>query len=282
MQHYFGTHIDTNDDLIGPTKSVKDVGGNFVQIFLTVPGTQHVTKYKNDTLLNYKKYLEKNNMKVVVHSSYIHNLAKDWDHYSWWIKNLELEIMYAHLIGAVGIVIHFGKKIELSTEEAYNNMYSSLLYIHSKTLEYKDVTIILETSTGQGTEICFTIEDLAYFFKKFSKNENKEIKDRFRLCIDTCHIFSAGYDIRTKSDVEKYLQQFENLIGLRYVKLIHLNDCKVNMGEHVDRHQNIGKGFIGMTGLKHFFKYFKKLGVGIILETPGDEYLKEIPKLLKI
>jgi len=281
MQHYFGAHIDTFEDLIKPTEIVKNVGGNLVQIFMTLPGAQKVTKYNTDELLKYKKYLKDNEMKVVIHSSYIHNLARDWDHYSWWIKNLEIEIKYAHLIGAIGIVIHFGKKLELSTEEAYNNMFSSLLYIHNQTLEYKDVSIILETSTGQGTEVCFKIEDLAYFFNKFIKSDNKVIKDRFRICIDTCHIFSAGYDIKTKNGVETYLQQFENLIGLRYVKLIHLNDCKVDVGEHRDRHQNIGDGFIGITGLKHFFKYFKKLGVGIVLETPSDGYLKEIPKLLK-
>ena len=159
-------------------------------------------------------------------------------------------------------------------------MYTSLIYIHNKTKKYKDVLILLETSTGQGTELCWRMEDLAYFYKKFSKNENKELKDRIKLCVDTCHIFSAGYNIRTKGDVKRYLEAFEELIGIRYIKLIHLNDCKVSIGAQKDRHDNIDKGYIGFTGLKIFFDYFRNLGIPIVLETPDYGYRKEI-KLLK-
>jgi endonuclease IV len=106
-------------------------------------------------------------MKVVVHSAYIHNVARNWDEYSWWIINLQSEIKYAHEIGAIGLVLHVGKQLDLSIEEAYNNMYSSLVYIHNKTRDYKDVIIMLETPTGQGSQLCYRIEDFAYFYKKF-------------------------------------------------------------------------------------------------------------------
>lgn len=278
--HYFGAHIDSYDDIVGASDRIRKAGGNFIQLFMTIPGEQLTREKSVNELLKMKAYLDKNNMRAVIHSAYIHNLARSWDSYSWWMKNIELEIKYAYYIGAIGIVIHFGKKLELTKEEAYNNMYTSLIYIHNKTLEYKNVKIILETPTGQGTELCYDLNDLSYFFNKFKNNVNKEIKDRFGLCIDTCHIFSAGYDIRTKEDVKNYLQQFEDKIGLRYVKLIHLNDCKVNIGEKKDRHQNIGSGYIGMTGLKHVYKYFKKLNVPIVLETPNHGYKDEI-NLLK-
>ena len=281
MEHYFGAHFES-DNLIESAKTIKKASGNLIQLFLTLPDRQLTSSRSDEELDNFKKYLIENNMKAVVHSAYIHNMARNWDTYSWWLKNLEIEIEYAHKIGAIGLVLHFGKQLELSIEEAYNNMYSSLIYIHNKTKQYSDVIILLETSTGQGSETCYKIEDLAHFYKKFSKNENKEIRDRFKLCIDTCHIFSAGYNLKTKKDIKSYLETFEELIGLRHVQLIHLNDCKVELGSQKDRHQNIGKGYIGEEGLTAFYQYFKKLGVPIVLETPGDGYKHEIKELKNI
>src|SRR3990172_10661728 len=111
---YFGAHIGT-DNLVENAKLVKNSGGNFVQIFLTPVGQKHVSKREKE-LADLKKFLNENGMKCVVHSSYMHNLAQKWDKYSWWILNLEVEIEYAHKAGAVGIVIHFGKRLLLSLE----------------------------------------------------------------------------------------------------------------------------------------------------------------------
>lgn len=279
MEHYFGAHYDSNN-LIESAERIKNAGGNLIQIFVTLPGNTKIEEKSNKELLEFKNFLIQNNMKVVIHSSYIHNIARDWDEYSWWLKNLEIEIKYAHMIGGIGVVLHFGKQLDLSIEEAYNNMYTSLLYIHNKTLQYKDILILLETSTGQGSETCYKLEDLSYFYKKFSRNENKEIKNRIKLCVDSCHIFAAGYNLKTKKDVKIYLEAFEELIGLHHVKLIHLNDCKVDVGGQRDRHDNIGNGHIGFDGLKYFYDYFKKLNVPIVLETPNNGYMMEI-KLLK-
>jgi len=285
MSFYFGSHInihgakDIYENFIKFTTKVIESGGNLVQIFVTNPGNLTTEKIYREKLQQIKKFAQENNVIIIVHSSYLHNLAKEWDEYSWWIKNLELEIEYAYEIGAIGIVIHFGKTKELELSEAYNNMYTSLVYLHSKTLEFKKVKILLETSTGQGTEICHRLEDLSYFYKKFLNAKNIELKDRVKLCVDTCHIFSAGYDIRSKDNIRMYLDAFDELIGIKYIYLIHLNDCRVKLGSNVDRHANIGDGFIGLTGLKYFFRFFKKLKVPIVLETPNYGFLTEI-KLL--
>ena len=141
-------------------------------------------------------------MKVVVHSTYLINLARKWDEYSWWIKNLILEIQYANMIGAFGVVIHLGKKLNLSIEEAYNNMYTAIIYILNKTMSLDNVSLILETSSGQGSELCYNLNDLSHFYKKFSINKN--IYKRINICIDSCHIYSAGYDISSKSKVKNF------------------------------------------------------------------------------
>jgi deoxyribonuclease IV len=272
---YFGSHISVAKGLLNEAKKVRKSKGNLLQIFLTAKKHRKVSKKAEPELIEFKKYLEKHKMKVFVHSSYLVNLAKDWDKHSWWLKNLELEIEYAGKINAVGIVVHFGHKLQLSKTEAYNNMYSSILYILSKT-KNSNVKILLETSAGQGTEMCYRLDDLAYFYNKIKIGK---LTDRVKLCIDTCHIFSAGYDIRTKEKIKMYLEEFEELIGVRYITLIHLNDSKSEIGSRLDRHQNIGKGYIGLKGLKLIFKYFKSINKYIILETPNDGYLKEIQLL---
>lgn len=280
MKPFFGSHISQEDGLIEGAKKIKNAGGNFLQIFLTIPGSMEVKSRTLKELDDFRDYLKENNMGVVIHSSYLHNLSREWDSYSWWIRNIIQEIEYSHRIEALGIVIHFGKRLDLSVEEAYNNMFTSLIHIHNKTKDYSSVRIILETSTGQGTELCYKLEDLAYFYKKFSRHKNEEIRERFGLCIDTCHIFSAGYDIKTKKSVKLYIETFEEMIGLRHVKLIHLNDSRVEQGSKVDRHDNIGRGFIGLEGLVNFFLYFYKLQIPIVLETPNNGYRMEIKRLL--
>ena len=279
MALYFGAHIGVSDDLLEDVKTLKNSGGNLIQIMLTVQGYRLVSQKKEPLLNKLKKYINDNNMKIVIHSSYTHNLARDWDNHSWWLKNMELEIKYANKLGAFGLVVHFGKSLDLPISQAYNNMYSSLVHLHNTTKEYSNIKIFLETSTGQGTEMCYKLEDLAHFYRKFSSNINKDIKNRFKLCIDTCHIFAAGYNIKTENSIRAYLEEFEELIGLKNVHLIHLNDSVVDLGEKKDRHANIGMGKIGFNGLKIFFEYFRKQDVPVILETPGYGYKKEIKSI---
>lgn len=278
MGFYFGSHVNILDvGIKNMIKIVKKAGGNLIQIFIPLRINENVHKNK---LMKTREYLKKKRMAIVIHSSYQHNLARNWDEHSWWLISLETEIISAYYLGAIGVVIHFGNQMSLSREEAYNNMYTSLIYIHNKTKKYKKVLILLETSTGQGTELCYKLEDLAYFYKKLSKNPNREIRERIKLCVDTCHVFAAGYNLKSINNVKLFIETFEELIGLRHIKLIHLNDCKVDAGEKKDRHQNIGKGYIGYENLKYIFDYFRKLEVPIVLETPNHGFIKEIKMLL--
>lgn len=232
-----------------------------------------------------KNHVEKINKykgKYIVHSNYTINLARNWDEYSVHVTQFIKEINLAYKLNAEGIVVHMGKQMDLTKEDAYNNMYTCLLYIHEKTKKDSPVTIYLETSTGQGSELCHKIEDYAYFYKKLLRHKNKEISDRFRLCLDTCHIFGAGYDLTTESSIKMYLEAFEELIGLRYISLIHLNDSKNELGSNVDRHENIGDGHIGKEGLKYIVSYFKNLNIPIILETPYDKILEDLEYIKSI
>ena len=274
---YYGAHVNTADiTLIEAAKKIKKIGGNILQIFLTLPNKRTITKRSTKELDEFNNYLKKNNMKVIVHSSYIHNMSRDWDKYSSWIINFIMEIKYAHQIGATGIVIHTGKQLNLSEWDAWNNMYTSLVYIHNKTKEYDKVKILLETPSGQGTEILYKIEDFARFYKKFSITKNIKLKNRFKICLDTCHIFAAGYDLTSIMKIKLYLEVFDELIGINNIYVVHFNDSLKGVGSKRDRHANIGKGEIGLKNLKYIFKYFKSLYIPIILETPENNSKLEL------
>lgn len=263
--HYFGADIGYYDDLITAQNEITKYGGNIIQIFI----------------LNNKKYNKiydtKLKIKTVVHASYLNNLCKPWDKYSWWIKNLENEILKASQLNSIGIVLHFGKQMDLKIEEAYNNMYSALLYIHTKTIEHKNIIIMLETPANS---FCSNFDELVNFYNKIKNCNNKDFKKRIKLCVDTCHIYAAGYDITSIKKINDYFSMFENKIGLKYIKLIHLNDSKGICGSKLDRHMGIGQGYIGYENLLYIYRLFKNKNVPIILETPNINYRTEINNFL--
>lgn len=265
----YGAHIDSDiNNIIHEAKIIKSYGGNLIQIFVDIK--QDKNKY-----YELKKELKKINMRVSVHASYTINIAQNWDEYSWWVKQFILEIEYAEAIGAFGIVVHLGKQLKLTKEEGLNNMYSSLLYIYNKTKNLK-VKIMIETSTGQGSEMCYNLEDFAYFFNKFLKIN----KDKFRVCLDTCHIFQAGYNIKEKKNILKYFNMFNKSIGLEYIGLVHLNDSKNKLGAKLDRHESIGYGYIGKENIKIISEFFFNYNTPIVLETPDKSKIHDELKFI--
>jgi deoxyribonuclease-4 len=228
---------------------------SYVQFFVNTN-----PKYKN-VYKKISKHLLIRKIKPIIHLSYTINIAKSWDKYSWWIQQFIDEIKIAHMLNAYAVVIHTGKQMQLSVAEAYNNMFSTLLYVNKKTLKYKSIKILIETSSGNSSEMCSDIHDLAYFYNKLSFNK------RFGICVDTCHIFAAGYNIRNIKYQEKFFKLFDSLIGIKHIKLLHLNDSKYKLNSRIDRHANIDFGFIGLNALAHFYDY---LSVPTVLETPSN------------
>lgn len=270
-----GIHIDSSTD--GIIKSIFEAqkyGANIVQFFVNTS-----IKDKN-FYLKIKKILIENKIKCVVHASYTINLAQNWDDYTWSIQEFIDEIKLASIVGAEYIVVHLGKQLNLSKEEGINNMYTSLLHIHKNTKDSK-VKILLETSAGQGSEMGYKLEDLTIIYRKFSKHKNQEIVDRFGICLDTCHVFSAGYNFNNKNAIEIFFDKFNELIGLEQIKLVHFNDSKVSCGSKVDRHENIGKGYIGKKMLVALSNIFRKYNIPQILETPYANIYDDLKLLLK-
>ena len=212
----------------------------------------------NEKISNDKKFInhiKNNDIIIIVHVSYSINLSKNWSPNSSHILQLINEIKYAHKIGSPYIVIHTGKQMDKPLSVAINNMYSSLLHILSYT---KNVKILLETPSGQGTETLTDIKDFCNFVKKFN--------DKIGICIDTCHIFVAGNDIRTQKNINNFFEIIDKTVGINKVKLCHLNDSKNKLGSRIDRHEKIGKGYIGQSSLNQIIKFLEFIDVPMINE----------------
>ena len=255
------SHIDDIIKIINKDNHFKNI--DLIQIFVNA-----TINYSDKKYINVLNFLKKKKIKLVVHGSYSINLSKLWSESDWWIHQFIGEIKESAYLGAFGIVIHTGKQLELSTAEALNNMYTSLLYIHHKTKAYQQVRIIIETSAGQGTETLTQIQEFCRFMKKFYTHPNEEIRARFGICIDTCHIFAAGNDIRTSKDMNRFFGTIDRTVGINKIKLCQVNDSKKSLGERIDRHMNIGDGKIGKTAIGRVVKFIKKLKIPIVLETP--------------
>lgn len=262
-----GIHIKTKriDSMKDSLQYAHKIGCTYVQLF-----NENIEEN-----LNMKSLLKKLSLKMIIHAPYIINLGAEFNQHSWRNKYLLMELENAYKNGAIGLVVHLGKSVKESPEEATNNMYQTLNLIVNRFK--KPMNIYLETTAGQGTELCWKLEDLASFYKRIKNNPKMK---NIKICLDTCHLFAAGYDLRTKSSIDKFLKQFDEEIGLQYVGLIHLNDSIYDIGSHKDRHANIGTGFIGTKGLQYIYSIFSHRKVPSILETPVENYEDEI-KLVK-
>lgn len=237
----YGIHISNKNNI----KDVIKYGGSWIQ--LMIPNI-----FNSD-------------LNIVLHLSYTINIAKNWNNFSHWIYQIINEINIAQKLNAKYVVLHIGKQKDLIKEQCYNNMITSLYFIHQKTKSI-NIKILLETPAGVGSDLCYKIEDLSYFFNKIKNHKDTSFSSRFGICIDICHIFVAGYDISKREIFMNYMKTFNNLIGINYIKLIHLNDSANEVGTRLDKHANLGEGYIG-DEMKFIIDYFNNLHIPMITET---------------
>ena len=281
-QLYHGYHVSIAQGYKTGLKEAYSLGCHGCQVFLRPPQSvnQLCSKMDDNDAKNARKFAEKNDIKVVVHSPYTVNFAHYPD--SDTVKKMMIvmldEFRCAEKLGAIGCVIHMGKRNtkaeKIEYDQALKNKIKNIqtLLKNVKAKNINGVKLILETSCGAGSEMCSKTKDLAILFNSIKKKYHSMIG----FCIDTCHIFTAGYNISTSKGALKYLKKFDRYIGLGKVDVIHFNDSRVECGCKKDRHQFIGAGYIASQeyggtpyGLAEIarFAYLRKLP--IILETGG-------------
>jgi deoxyribonuclease IV len=205
---------------------------------------------------------------IVAHTGYLLNMAApDEGIYERSLAGLVEEIERADKLKIPDLVLHPGSPLDKGEEYGLKKIIDSLNYCIDKTPEAR-TRITLECTAGQGSHLGYKFEQIAAMIA------GVQDKTRVSVCVDTCHIFAAGYDIRTSDAYETTIAAFKKIVGLKYLKVIHLNDSIKGLGSRVDRHTHIGKGEIGKDAFKFIMQDERLDKVPKLLETPkeGDDY----------
>ena len=205
----------------------------------------------------------------VVHLSYLVNLASPKpETFDYGVMILKEEIMRVSYLGFRYIVMHPGSHVGSGTEEGIRRIAKGL----NEVLQGDEkLWICLETMAGDGSKVGNQLEEIAQIMSLVHH------QDRLAVCMDTCHNYSAGYDI--VQDFDGFLTQFDKVIGLERLKVAHINDSKTPFGSHKDRHENIGRGSLGFQAIKRIVHHPALQNIPLILETPGGLYKEEIALL---
>lgn len=274
LHNYANTPILTKPVIIYP---------NAVQIFI---GDR--ISYSDKDIKKYMKLatiekITKLGLKIIIHSNYLARISRNVKTNQRPLNSIVNELISAKYLKAYGVVVHLGtmkipnKKELMDKKDGIKNIIGSVIYIisrfHSNFKKNANnfPKLMLETSAGQGSEIELNPHELSRVISKI--NKKLEIsKSMLGICIDTCHIFAAGYDIRKKEGMKKYLDDFAKTPILS----IHLNDCKFPLKSHRDVHANIGCGYItsknlggSLSGMKYLLNFAHHNNIPIVLETPS-------------
>ena len=259
---YIGSHVgfSKNDQLVGSLEEALSYNANTFMFYTGAP--QNTMRYEIDDKLTKEAYemMKDNNIlldKIIVHAPYIINLANpDPDKHAFAISFLKQEISRCEKLGIKNMVLHPGSHVGIGVEEGIKLIVDGL----NKVLEDdKSVCILIETMAGKGSEVGFDFNQISDIIKQINK------KELIGVCMDTCHLHDSGYDL---NNFDKILDEFDKIVGLKYVKCLHINDSKNPLGAKKDRHENIGKGYIGLDNLIKVI-YNKRLdNIPKILETP--------------
>ena len=266
-----------NNYLLGSAKEAISFGANSLMIYTGAPQN---TKRADTSLMHIKEgqdLLAKNNIdlkSIIIHAPYIVNLANgDLEKRKFAIEFLKNEYKRTYELGSKIMVLHPGNHLKNTPKQAMDWIIEGLNQIIDPKL---GVLIALETMAGKGTEVGRSFEEIQYMLKGVKH------QDLVGVCFDTCHVWDSGYDI--KNNLNEVLEEFDNIVGLEKISVLHINDSKNDLNSKKDRHENIDKGFIGLKAILDIVWHPKLNGLVKILETPFIEkkapYKEEI-KLLK-
>jgi len=270
MSPRFGAHMSTAGGVSKAFDRAESVGCDTMQIF-TRNNNRWATKPIDEKEIArwHERWRQSEVHPVVSHASYLINLASSDD--ALWEKSIDAfvdELERAEALGLLGVVLHPGSPKDDGEAYGIRRIARALDICHERTPDFKTLTL-LETTAGTGKHLGYRFEQLGAMRAEVAAPE------RVAICFDTCHVFAAGYEIRTPEGYAQTMAQFDEHIGLDLLRCFHFNDSKFDLGTRKDRHEHIGKGFIGLEGFRNIINDPRFESIPMILETPKSKDLHE-------
>ncbi len=276
MDKYVGAHVSATGGVFNAPLNAMAIGAKAFALFTKNQKRWDAKPFDNKTLDLWFENLEKSGIKpkhILPHDSYLINLGHPEEEKL--IKSREAfidEMQRCEILGLDRLNFHPGSHLQKFSKRAedYNDLIYSAelecLEIIAESINIaldktSGVTAVIENTAGQGTNLGYKFEHLAYIIDKI------EDKSRIGVCIDTCHMFTAGYDIRTKEAYEKTWNEFNKVVGFEYLKGMHINDSKPVLGSRVDRHHSLGEGEIGWDAFNFIMNDPRMDDIPLVLET---------------
>lgn len=263
-----GCHLSIGKGFTGALTAAEELGINVLQIFSHNASSWRMKPISEEAAITFRSNLETSSVEfVVIHTMYLLNLASpDADLFEKSIAALEEEVARAGLLGIDHLVTHLGAHKGAGREVGIGRIVEALdRLIHSETFsKYPKVSLLLEDTAGTGTTVGAQFSELGAILRSVSDTR------RLGVCLDTCHAFAAGYELRTPEGLEETLASFDREVGPSRLKLVHLNDSKYPLGSRRDRHAHIGRGEIGEEGFVLVVNHPQLRDLPFILETPKE------------
>lgn len=258
-----GSHVGFKKDtqLVGSLKEALSYNANTFMFYTGAPQNTARNEINDGLTLEALSIMKENNIdysKVVVHAPYIINLCNE-EKFEFSVNFLTEEVNRCNKLGVKYLVLHPGSHVGLGIDKGIDNIVKGLNMVFTNVGKTSNITILLETMAGKGSEVGSKLEEIKRII------DGIEDKEHIGVCLDTCHLSDGGYDI---VNFNKFLDEFDNLIGLDKVGCVHINDSKNEVASHKDRHENFGFGNIGFDTLINIVYNERLENVPKILETP--------------
>ena len=274
---YLGPHVSASGGVENAPLNAMQVGATAFALFTKNQRQWFSAPLSEKSVVAFKENLEKSGISadyVLPHDSYLINLGSpDAEGLDKSRKSFLEEMQRCEQLGLKMLNFHPGSHLkQITLEECLTRIAESINLALDKT---SGVSAIIENTAGQGSNVGFSFHHLAYIIDKV------EDKSRVGICIDTCHTYSAGYDLKTETGYQQAWSEFDSEVGFKYLRAIHLNDTKKELGSRVDRHESIGKGLLGIEFFERFMKDPRFDNMPLILETPDETLWAEEISMLQ-
>ncbi|MHA7646387.1 deoxyribonuclease IV [Nitrosopumilus sp. S4] len=271
-----GCHVSISGSIDKAVDNAVERECSAFQIFTRNPRGWNVKELSKDDISNFKSKLKASKIDrfaTCAHMPYLPNLASPKeDGFKKSVQTLIDEVERCEILGIPYLVTHLGSHLGTGEEAGIKRLVKGL----TKAGETKnDVMILLENTAGQKNSVGADFKQLGEIFNQLKPSK------KFGVCFDTCHAFVSGYDLRTESKVKETFNEFDKYIGIKNLKILHLNDAKGEIGCNLDRHYHLGLGGIGENGISSVVKFANKNKIPIILETPIDDERDDFENIKK-